>query len=64
MLKEMALIPNLSGKSGGLLPPSPLRTVCAIFTAHGSSTLNTFEERSSPYIVLMDLNMAYWMEDN
>jgi len=30
--------PHLSSRSGGLLRPSPLRTVHAIFTAHGSST--------------------------
>jgi len=33
---------NNSGKSGGLLLPSPLRTVQASFPAYGSSTSNLF----------------------
>ncbi len=37
-LRYQAQNPHLSSRSGGLLRPSPLRTVHAIFTAHGSST--------------------------
>ena len=36
-LRCQAEHPHLSSRSGGLLGPSPLRTVHAIFTAHGSS---------------------------
>ena len=32
---------GLSGSQGGSLLPSPLRTVLATFTAHGSSVLHT-----------------------
>ena len=36
-----------SGKSGGLLLPSPLRTVRATFIAYRSSTLNAYGQRNS-----------------